>query len=152
MGNRRADGTYLMAGSDPGVPDSMPRALRALAAAVDPGRLDTLWLFPPLRSGRKETGVLAAGCLVAEPDRRVLVTLAYRSEETGAGIEFNTAIHEEGEAPRDRLPRIMAGVVRRMDGAGGDPRRFDVEGDPARLDEVLAELDAEAAREDGGFW
>ena len=119
---------------------------------MDPTRLDTLWLFPPLRSGRKETGVLAAGCLVAEPDRRALVTLAYRSEETGAGVEFHTAIHEEGEAPRDRLPRIMAGVVRRVEGAGGDPRRFDLEGDPTRLEAVLAELDQEAARDDGAFW
>ncbi len=141
-----------MAATDPGVPEALPRAVKALAEAVDPARLETLWLFPPLRNGRKETGVLAAGCRVPEAGRQVLVTVAYRAEETGKGVEFDTAIHEEGEAPGDRLPRIMSGVVRRMDGAGGDPRRFDLDGDVDRFQDLLHELEAESARVDGGFW
>lgn len=141
-----------MPDTDPGVPEALPRAVRALGQVVDPRRLRTLWLFPPLKNGRKETGVLAAGCEVSDPARQVLVTLAYRAEETGQGVEFDTVIHEEGEAPRDRLPRIMSGVVRRMDGAGGDPRRFDLEGDTARFKELVAELEAESTHSDGGFW
>ncbi len=129
-----------MAEDDPGVPDAVARALRALESQVGTPRLDRLWIFPPLRNGRRETGVLAAGCYT-DSDRRLLVTLAYRSEETGKGIAFESTFQEEGEAPADRLPRIMEGVVRRLDGGAGDPRSIRVEGDPATFRQIVQELD-----------
>ena len=129
-----------MAEGDPGVPDAVARALRALESQVAAPRLDRLWIFPPLRTGRRETGVVAAGCYT-ESARRLLVTLAYRSEETGKGIAFESTFQEEGEAPADRLPRIMEGVVRRLDGGAGEPRSVRVDGDADAFRQIVQELD-----------
>lgn len=129
-----------MTEDDPGVPDAVARALRALESQVGAPRLDRLWIFPPLRNGRRETGVVAAGCYTESP-RHLLVTLAYRSEETGKGVAFESTFQEEGEAPADRLPRIMEGVVRRLDGGAGNPRSARVDGDPDAFREIVQELD-----------
>ncbi len=119
----------------------MARAIRALESQVGSQAVDRLWLFPPLRTGRRETGVVAAGCFIAQDERRLLVTLAYRAEETGKGIAFQSTFQEEGEAPRDRLPRIMAGVVKRMDGTPGEPRTVELAGNPEAFQTIVQELD-----------
>lgn len=138
---------------DPGVPDGELRALQALLERVPASRIDTLWRFPPLRTGRRESGLLAAGLFLpteegvelpgpdALPARRVLATLAWRAEETGQGIAFDVRFQEEGEAPPDRLPRVMAGVVRRMDEAAGEARYLEVGGDPETLASLMEELE-----------
>jgi hypothetical protein len=143
---------------DPGVPEAEVRALRELLTRVPPERLHGLWRFPPLRRGRRESGLMAAGVYPSEegeppgggepgtdgrqePDRLVLVTLAWRAEETGKGVVFEPRFAEEGEAPPDRLPRVMAGVVRRMDEATGEPRYLSVGGDAATLRTLMEEMD-----------
>lgn len=131
-------------GEDPGVPEALGRALSELVGQVGAEALDVLWIFPPLRKGRREHGVLAAGCGAAgsglEEDRRTLVTLAWTAEETGKGVAFETRFTEEGEAPPDRLPRIMEGVVRRAREHPGPARRIEVGGDPEQLRVLLARL------------
>lgn len=132
-----------MSEHDPGVPGALARALRRLAEDhVPPERLDRLWIFPPIRKGRRENGVLAAGCF-AEDERRLLVTLAYRAEETGKGVTFEHAFQEEGEAPVDRLAGIIEGVVQRFGEAPGDPRSVALDGDPEVFRALLEELDPE---------
>jgi hypothetical protein len=141
---------------DPGVPEAEHRALAELLARVPAGRVDGLWRFPPLRKGRRESGLLAAGLFADEPGepdggagvedapdpgRRILVTLAWRAEETGKGVTFETRFEEQGEAPHDRLPRVMTGVTRRMDEATGEPRYLSVGGDPALLEALREELE-----------
>jgi hypothetical protein len=141
---------------DPGVPGAEQRALGELLAVVSAARVDGLWRFPPLRKGRRESGLLAAGLFAddagaregeeaaasaSDPDRRILVTLAWRAEETGKGITFESRFEEQGEAPRDRLPRVMTGVTRRMDEAAGEPRYLSVGGDPALLEALREELE-----------
>jgi hypothetical protein len=129
---------------DPGVPEAEGRALAELLQHVPAPRVDGLWRFPPLRKGRRESGLLAASVLPEtdpEAPRRILVTLAWRAEETGRGVNFETAFLEEGEAPPDRLPRVMAGVVRRMDEAAGEPRYLSVGGDPEPLRDLMRELE-----------
>ncbi len=142
-------------GNDPGVPEAEGRALQELLARIPAARIDGLWRFPPLRRGRRESGLLAAGVFPPErspegpagasvgldPDRRILVTLAWRAEETGQGVRFEPRFAEEGEAPPDRLPRVMAGVVRRMDEASGEPRYLEVGGDEAVLRTLLEDVD-----------
>ncbi len=150
-------------GDDPGVPGAERRALDALLSRVPAERIDGLWRFPPFRKGRRESGLLAAGLLpegaqaepgvtgahgspgapgaAGDPERRVLVTLAWRAEETGQGIRFESNFEEEGEAPSDRLPRVMAGVVRRMDEAAGEARYLFVGGDAAPLEALREELE-----------
>ncbi|TVP58405.1 MAG: hypothetical protein EA351_03740 [Gemmatimonadales bacterium] len=152
---------YLKAEDDPGVPDALGQALEALLDSVSGRRIETIWLFPPLRKGRREHGLLCAGlgrsedAPVADPDepvetlpiealeRHLLVTLAYRAEETGKGVEFGSRFTEEGEAPPDRLPVVIEGVVRRADAGSGEPRTIRVEGEEARIDEILTELGRE---------
>lgn len=149
------DPAYSRVEDDPGVPEAMGRALEALLEAVGGRRIETLWLFPPLRKGRREHGLLCAGCALTaaeegeespsdhpEPrsDRLLLVTLAYRSEETGKAVEFQSRYAEEGEAPPDRLPVVIEGVVRRADAGSGEPRSVRIEGDPERIDALLEEF------------
>jgi len=122
-----------------GVPGALAEALRQLGEKISPSRLDRLWLFSPLCRGRSERGVIAASCYV-DGDRRLVVTLAYRAEETGAGVSFSPVFQEEGEAPEDRLPRIMDGVVRRSVEAQGPPRMVSIAGDSEALVSLIEEL------------
>jgi len=131
-----------MTEQDPGVPEALPRAVRCLADHVSPESVDRLWIFPALKKGRRENGVLAAGCFTGG-ERRLLVTVAYRAEETGKGVTFEHVFQEEGEAPEDRLPRVMEGVVQRFGEAPGSPRPVLVGGDPKTLEALLEELDPE---------
>lgn len=129
------------------MPEALGRAVRELAGRVDAGELDALWLFPPLRAGRRESGLVAA-TRFAGGERRSLLTVAYRAEETGRGIDYRSSFEEEGEAPADRLPRVMAGVSRRSPGEPGEPRRVRLEGDRGRLEELLRELEAPSRNEE----
>lgn len=108
--------------------------------------MDRLWVFPPVRRGRREHGLLVVS-LVSPGERRTLVTLRYQAEETGRGITFESHLREEGEAPPDRLPRIMEGVVRRSEVEGGDPREVRVEGDPESFESWLGEAERSAGEE-----
>ncbi|MEX2531713.1 MAG: hypothetical protein WD960_13175 [Gemmatimonadota bacterium] len=101
-----------------------------------------------MRRGRRETGLLAAGCLAAG-DRRLLVTLSYRSEESGEGISYESAYQVEGEAPSDRLPRVMEGVVRRMSEDPGSPESHEIAGDEERLEDLAAHLESASFRAAG---
>lgn len=125
-----------MATSDIGVPGAVAEALRRLAGRVAPERLDRIWIFPPLTSGRAESGVIVAGCFGAD-DRRTLVTLAYRAEETGRGITFVETFQEQGEAPPDRLPRVVEGVVERSESGLQGPHSARIGGDPGRFEALL---------------
>jgi len=141
------------------VPEALSRAVTELLVRVSPEAVDRVWLFPPLRKGRREHGLVSASCFPdgspppgsppagsagsevrARVDRRVLVTLSYRAEETGKGIQFESRFEEEGEAPADRLPRIMAGVVRRARTGAGEPVSVQGRGDSLRLSEGLGEV------------
>ncbi len=135
-----------MAERDIGVPGAVGEALKRLRKRIPPEQLDRLWIFPPLIEGRCESGVVAAGCF-AGGDRRVLVTLSYRAEETGRGVSFHPSFKEEGEAPLDRLPRVMEGVVERCAVELGAPHAVSLAGDPAALEALIDEW---TATEDSG--
>jgi hypothetical protein len=126
-----------------GVGGALSEAIRRLGAQVAPERIDTLWVFPPRLRGRTESGVIAAGCYM-DGERRLLVTMAYQAEETGRGIAFSSSFHEEGEAPKDRLPQVIDGVVRRSAEEGGAPRPVSLQGDPALFQALIDELAAGA--------
>ncbi len=128
-----------MRSKDRGVPEALERALRRLGEEVDPAAIDRIWLFPPLVRGRRERGVMAVSCF-AEADRRRLLTLAWKAEESGKGVAFESVLQEEGEAPRERIPRVIDGVVRRADAALGAPRSVEVGGDPGVFEELLQSL------------
>jgi len=130
-------------GEDPGVPAALPRGITALLAEVPPTRIDRVWIFPPLRKGRREHGLVVVSLYIGEDreeeGRRLITTLAYRAEESGKGIQFEPRVREEGEAPADRIPRVISGVVRRAQTGPGDPKMLDAGGDLPRLVRALSE-------------
>ena len=134
----------------PGVPEAIPRVLRVLRNRLDAGTVDRIWIFPPLVKGRREWGLVVASRMVpgdgseseaAEEERRRLYSAPYTAERTGRALHLDVAVAEQGEAPPDRLPRVMDGVVRRSGDELGDPREIRIEGDPARYDALMDEFD-----------
>jgi hypothetical protein len=99
--------------------------------------VDRVWVFPPLVRGRKEWGLVAVSRLTDDPARRELVTGRYSAELTGGGVVFHPEVASEGEAPPERLPRIMDGVVRRSGLHLGLPREIEIGGDPHRFERLL---------------
>ncbi len=126
---------------DPGVPEALPRSLVHARERLGAEGIDRLWIFPPIRRGRRERGVVAVSLYLEGEERRRLLTLAYLAERTGKGLTLEHAFHEEGEAPPELLPRVMAGVVRRAGEAYGDPREVEIEGSPERFGALVDEFD-----------
>lgn len=125
-----------------GAPEGLSRTLRMLAERLGADSLDRLWLFPPRVRGRKESGLVAASRFHPDsPERRFLFTAPYTSERTGQGTTVESSLNEEGEAPPDRLPRVMDGVVRRSGDEPGVPREVEIGGDALRLNELIEELE-----------
>jgi hypothetical protein len=127
-------------GVDPGVPGALGRTLAQLRERLGVQVLDRLWIFPPFRRGRREQGLIAVSTFHAEEDRRGVVTVSYSAEETGKGITVEPSFTREGEAPPDRFPILMRGVVQRGGEERGEPREVEIEGSLEKFDDLLAEL------------
>lgn len=128
---------------DPGVPEALPRSIVHARDRLGAREIDRLWIFPPMRRGRRERGLLALSLFLDEAERRRLLTLAYTAERTGKGLTLEHVFHEEGEATPELLPRVMAGVVRRAGEAFGDPREVEIQRSPERLAALVGEFDPE---------
>jgi len=102
--------------------------------------LDRLWIFPPFRRGRREQGLIAVSTFAADGDRRGVLTVSYSAEETGKGITVEPSFTREGEAPPDRFPVLMRGVVQRGGEERGEPREVEIEGSVEKFDQLLEEL------------
>jgi hypothetical protein len=126
----------------PGVPEAIPRGVQRIVADLGLASVDRIWIFPPLVNGRRESGLLTVSVFKEgdDPDRRVLAILPYSAERTGKGLTIESAMAEQGEAPLDRLPRVMEGVVKRTDHDLGDPREVEIQGDPEKLQALLDEF------------
>lgn len=123
----------------PGVPEALPRTLREVGARLGPAAIDLLWIFPPLVRGRREWGLVAAGCFDGGEARR-LVTARYSAERTGRGLYLDTQLLDEGVAPPDRLPRVMEGVVRRGPEPLGSPRVVELGGGAEAFESLMADF------------
>ncbi len=128
--------------SDPGVPEALPRTLIRLRERLGVEALDRMWVFPPVRSGRREWGLVAVSTFLEGEDRRGMITVAYQAEHTGRGITIEPTFTREGEAFPDRFPRVMQGVVRRGGEEKGEPREVEIGGSAERFEALLAEFDA----------
>lgn len=147
--------------SGPGVPEALPRVLRAVADRYGAETLDRVWIFPPIRRGRREWGLVAlsrydvdaseGAAREADPDGRRLYTAAYTAERTGRELSVEPILSEQGRAPLDRLPRVMEGVVRRSGDERGEAREIAIAGDPDAFETLVEEFDALAAPEPGSF-
>jgi len=128
-------------GEDPGVPEALPRTVVHARGRLGTERVDRLWIFPPVRKGRKERGLVAASLFLEGNERRRIVTVAYSAERTGRSLTVDHVFHEEGDAPPELLARVMEGVVRRAGEAYGEPREVEIAGDAARFDALVEEFD-----------
>ena len=129
-------------GGDPGVPEAIPRTLQMMVRRLGESDIDRLWVFPPLIVGRKERGLVVASCFTGGGARR-LYTAPYTAERTGTGLSVENDIADEGQAPPDRLTRVMQGVVRRSEIDLGEPKMVEIAGDPEKLKALLDEFDAD---------
>jgi len=129
------------ADSGPGVPEALPRVVRLVGRRLGVAEIDRLWVFPPLKQGRRESGLVAVSCYEANESTRRLVTASYVAERTGKGLVVEPAIQEEGSAPPDTLPRVIAGVVKRAGLELGDPREVPVEGEAEAFETLMGEFD-----------
>ncbi len=123
----------------PGVPEALPRTLRALGHRLGPAAIDCLWIFPPLVRGRCEWGLVAAACFDTGEGRR-LVTARYTAQRTGKGLYLDTQMLDEGVAPADRLPRVMEGVARRGPEPLGGPRLVELGGGVEAFEELMGDF------------
>lgn len=127
--------------ADPGVPEALPRTLIRLREELGVERIDRLWIFPPVRHGRREQGLVAVGAFQTDGDRRDMYTVAYRAEHTGKGVTVEPVLTHQGEAPPDRFPPVMRGAVRRADEEGEEAREVDISGSAQKFEELMEEYD-----------
>lgn len=131
------------------VPTALPRAVRILGELRSPARIDRVWLFPPVVSGRKEQGVLVASLLLeGEEERRGVVTLHWTHEvRSGGALDFTHLLRDEGIVPADRMHRVIEGVVRRSGdfGAGGAEERI-VAGEVELFERWIVDVEERALR------
>lgn len=130
--------------TDPGVPEALPRTLICLREQLGAEGIDRLWIFPPTRRGRREQGLLAVSTFQAGGERRGVLTVTYTAEQTGKGVALDPSFTHEGEAPPDRFPVLMRGVVQRGGEERGEPREVEIGGSPESFDRLVEEL--------GGAW
>ncbi len=111
---------------------------------MGPDTVDRLWIFPVLEWETRETGLIVVSRYGADDGEREVHTLRFRGSPERADREFFQAeLEEEGRVPADRLPRIIAGVSRRLRGEDpGEPEEIAVEGDPEVFDTLFPPPDA----------
>lgn len=137
------DGLRAERSADPGVPEALPRVLIRLRDRLGVESLDCLWIFPPTCRGRREQGLVVVSEFLDTEERRGLITVSYIAEQTGRGVTVEPTFTHEGEAPPDRLPGVMQGVVQRVGDTQGDPREVEINGSAQRFEGLLEEFDEE---------
>lgn len=128
-------------GDDPGVPEALPRTLIRLRDRLGVESIDRVWIFPPVRKGRREQGLVAVSTFREGDERRNMVTVAYSAEHTGKGVTVEPTFTWEGEAPPDRFPPVMLGVVRRAGEGAGEAREVEIAASPQRFEELMEDYD-----------
>ena len=127
---------------DPGVPEALPRVLIRVRDHFGSELIDRLWLFPPVRRGRREQGLVAVSTFLEGQQRRAMVTVAYTAEHSGAGVSIETGFTQEGEALPERFPAVMLGVVNRTRETPGEAREVEISGSGPKFEELMEGFDA----------
>ena len=127
---------------DPGVPEALPRVLIRVRDHFGSELIDRLWLFPPVRRGRREQGLVAVSTFLEGQERRAMVTVAYTAEHSGAGVSIETSFTQEGEAFPERFPAVLLGVVDRTRETPGEAREVEISGSGQKFEEVMEDFDA----------
>jgi hypothetical protein len=100
--------------NEPGVSPGWKRLAQVVTERMSLDTLDGIWVFRPLRIGKKEWGT--AILALAEDDRYRIFTAQYqhtiKGKERGA---FTVAIEEVGSGPTETLDVLVAAVPKRTD-------------------------------------
>ena len=126
---------------DPGVPEALPRTLVRLRDRIGVESIDRLWIFPPVRRGRREQGLVTVSTFQLGEERRSMITVTYNAEHTGKGITVEPTFIVEGAAPAETFPPVMEGVVRRSGEGAEGPREIVIEGTASKFEDLLEEYD-----------
>jgi hypothetical protein len=121
--------------------DSLRAVLRSLPSHLPTERIDRLWVFPPKELSGRESGLLVLSLFpTAEfpADHRQLLTLRYERERARSRAAPAITLAEQGWAPADRIPRVIRGVLARLE-ADEDPAEHPVVGSADRWAELLRE-------------
>jgi hypothetical protein len=123
---------------------ALHQLLEQLRQQVGETEIDLLWIFAPDPGKPAPGGVLVASAYEpAAPDRRRVFTSHFvRRTETGSPSRISVAVAEHGTAPLERLERVIAGVLRRVeDGpAATPPHLVRLEGNAERWATLAAAL------------
>ncbi len=113
--------------------------------------IDRLWAFPPREVRGVPAALIVVSAYAEQTDRRRLVTARLvvdppqedgpRRRAAGSRVE----VAEQGEVPRERVPRLLDGVLRRLGEDPGEaaPATFEIGGDARRWEAMRADLAAE---------
>lgn len=118
--------------------------LEALARAIPIADIDELWLFPPRRIGAADSTVVVVAAFADDHARRRVLTARFSvSRDPKGHLVLQQDLAEHGAAPADRIPRLVDGVLRRLDEpADAAPTHLRVGGSDERWAEALAGLNA----------
>ena len=107
--------------------DSLRAVLLGLPGRLPAERIDRLWVFPPREISGRESGLLVLALLPTEEfpaDHRQLLTLQYERERARARAAPTVTLTEQGWAPSERIPRVIRGVVARLEEAQDPEEHF----------------------------
>ena len=105
---------------------SNPNLAAALAEAAErilPERIQQVWVFPPHTHAGRESGLAVLAVRSEDPGeaRLVIHTVRYEEESAKDVVRRTVTLTEEGIVPRDRLDRLVDGIVRRLGGGVETP-------------------------------
>lgn len=86
-----------------------------LAGRIPIASIDQVWVFPTRTLGPTSSTVIAVSAFAEGEDRRRIVTAHYTARRERRGHTVQVSVVEHGEAPADRIGRLIDGVIRRLD-------------------------------------
>jgi hypothetical protein len=119
--------------------DALRAVLLSLPTRLPAERIDRLWVFPPKEISGRESGLLVLALLPTgdfPADHRQVVTLEYERERARARAAPTVTLTEQAWAPADRIPRVIRGVVARLE-EEQEPEEHAVAGEQARWSALL---------------
>lgn len=124
---------------------ALRRVLSSLSERLPVERIDSVWLFTPRELNGRESGLVVLSLVLpdgADPDTdaRELLTLRYDALPAGKEIELSEELTPQGRAPRDRIPRLIDGVLARLQDEREDPVLEEIAGSADRWTDLLTRI------------
>jgi hypothetical protein len=107
------------------------------AASVTKGAAESTIAGAAPSTTEPEAPRMTEPAAASKDDRRQLVTWRYEATRERGKLRRVDTITEQGRAPRDRIPRLIEGVLARLGEAAETPLVHAIAGDPGRWGEFL---------------